>query len=147
MAWCPRGVRRRPLSSSHDLGHNTPWGYNPTMQAVEGFVRTERADLYLARLSQHASQMQRHFGDLSEKRHEVGQPPRVERVRSSGGDATLKFTGGRCVLWAQPEGLRLRVEAQDQRDLRRLQDGVDQRLRTLGTRDGLRVAWRDAEIA
>lgn len=103
-------------------------------------------DRYLARLSRHASQMNRHFGRRPETRHEDGGAPRVSGVETSASETVLTFGEGRCLIWARPEGLRLRVEARDDKGLRRLEEGIAKRLQTFGSRDRLSIAWRkDAE--
>ncbi len=108
--------------------------------SAEALVKTDQADRYLAQLSRHASQMSRRFGPVG-KGHQVASPPRVSRVDSSDAAATLTFAEGRCLVWARPDGLKFRVEAEDDTSLRRLQDGVANRLETLGSTDQLQVAW------
>jgi hypothetical protein len=108
--------------------------------SAEALVRTEHADRYIAQLTRHAHQMGRHFGSVG-KRHPDGAPPQVSSVESSDAQATLTFAEGRCLVWARPDGLKLRVEAGDDQRLRRLEDGVAKRIQTLGSRERLEVQW------
>lgn len=110
--------------------------------SAEAFVSTQHSDRYLARLSRHASQMNQHFGRRPETRHEGGGAPRVRGVETSASEAVLTLGEGRCLIWARPEGLRLRVEAKDDNGLRRLEEGIAKRLQTFGSRDRLNIAWR-----
>jgi hypothetical protein len=115
------------------------------MVTSEAFVKTGRADRYLAQLARHAGQMQRHFGNDPGGRHDAGEPPSVEEVEASGAEATLTFAGGSCLISARPQGLQLRLEAEEEESLRRLQDGVGKRLETLGTKDLLKVVWSGSQ--
>lgn len=115
------------------------------MRTAEAFVTTERPDRYLVQLTRHAGQMQRHFGHAAEAPHEAGEHPAIEGVETSDVDATLRFAGGRCLIRTRPQGLHLRVEAEDEQSLRRVQEGVGKRLETLGTKDRLQVIWNSPE--
>lgn len=110
----------------------------PTAQAQ---IPTERASRYL-------DQFCRHLGRMSRMRHRVptghrGQaPPPVQHVDWTDSSGTIRFTHGTCTLQATPTALTLRVDADDEDNLRQLQDGITRRLETIGRRDHFTVDWQ-----
>lgn len=113
-------------------------------------VRTERAARYLTQLAGHTTRMSHGIRTLH-RRHEHGDgdgaaPPEVRRVEGSETRTVIDFGRGRCTVHATGEGLTLRAEAEDARQLQRIQDGVAKRLERIGRRDGLTVTWRPGPV-
>jgi hypothetical protein len=106
------------------------------MPIAEASVSTGRASRYLVQLCRHADQMRR-------IRHGGG--PRVDNVEYSETVGVVRFTDGVWTLQASTDTLTLRIEAADDDGLRRLQDGIATRLRTIGRRDKLTLVWHHAE--
>ncbi len=108
----------------------------------EARVATERAARYLAQLGRHADRMGRSAlaGRLT-RAHGGGTPPAVRHAEASGSRGTIDLGWGRCLLEATEDTLVLRAEAEDEEQLRRVQDGVAARLETIGRRDRLTVVW------
>ena len=102
------------------------------MPTIEGHVPTERASRYLQQLCSHASRM-RHFG------HGAHRGPSAEATS----DTTGRITRGsaRCDLTAGPTALALHLTADDEEQLRGLQEAVTRTLERVGRRDGLKVVW------
>ena len=106
-------------------------------------IPTERADRYLGQLC-------RHLGQMSRMRHRTptgpgGQPPAITHVDRSDTTGTIRFAQGTCTLEAAADALTVRVEAEDEDTLRRLQDGIARRLETIGRRDHLTVRWQRSD--
>ncbi|MEY9926239.1 hypothetical protein ABH926_000861 [Catenulispora sp. GP43] len=96
------------------------------MPTVNGHIATDRASRYLQQLCSHASRM-RHAG------------PRTEATS----DTTGRITRGTaaCELTAGPTALWLRITAEDEEQLKGLQEAVTRTLERVGRRDGLTVVW------
>jgi hypothetical protein len=118
------------------------------MPTTEARVATSRAGRYLAQLCGHLSRMggmrhrppTRHVGGQT---HDGGhRPPQVEHVDYSDTYGTVRFAGGLCTLHATSDTLTLRIDADDEDALRRIQNGVSARLEKIGRRDQLTVTWR-----
>jgi hypothetical protein len=71
-----------------------------------------------------------------------GQPPTIDHVDWSDDSGTIRFSGGTCTVSATPDTLTVRIDADDEDALQRLQDGVTRRLETVGRRDHLKVRWQ-----
>lgn len=99
------------------------------MPTAEAFIATDRASRYLQQLYSHSSRIH-HFGHGT---------PQAEAIS----DAAARITRGtaRCDLTAGPTGLTLRVTADDEEQLRALQEAVTRTLERVGWRDGLKVVW------
>lgn len=69
-------------------------------------------------------------------------PPAVEDVDYSDTYGVIRFAGGRFTLQATSDTLRLRLEADDEDTLQRLQSGITARLEKIARRDGLTVTWQ-----
>jgi hypothetical protein len=102
------------------------------MPTAETHVPTERATRYLQQLCSHASRMRHGHG-----RNHAG--PSAEATS----DTTGRITRGTaiCDLTATPTGLALRALADDEEQLRDLQEAVTRTLERVGRRDGLKVVW------
>lgn len=103
------------------------------MPTAEAVVPTERAARYLRQLCSHASRMRHGHG-----RGHAG--PRAEATS----DTTGRITRGTaiCELTATPANLILRASADDEEQLRGLQEAVTRTVERIGRRDGLIVVWR-----
>lgn len=113
------------------------------MPTTEAHVPTERASRYLVQLCQHLGQMSR-MRHRPPVRSGSQAPPAVQHVDWSDTTGTIRFAQGTCTLHATTDGLTLRVEADDEDTLRRLQEGIARRLDTIGRRDHLTVHWQQA---
>jgi hypothetical protein len=114
------------------------------MPTAEASVTTDRASRYLVQLCGHAEQMRR-MRHRPSKGH--GDRPGVGHVDYSDTAGTVRFDDGLLVLRASADALTLRIEAGDEDGLRRLQDGIAGRLRTIGRRDRLTLTWHEVETA
>lgn len=121
------------------------------MPTAEARVGTDRADRYLAQLCGHLGRMtetrhRRPARQAGGRPHDDGhRPPQVEHVDRSGRHGTVRFADGVCTLHATSDALVLRVDADDEDALRRLQNGVAGRLEKIGRRDRLTVTWSRPE--
>lgn len=130
------------------------------MLTSEARIPTTRASRYLAQLCKHTGQLgqlgqlghrMRHrpqgHGDGDGHRDGHGAasgPPNVQRAEWSDTEGTIDFGQGRCSLRATADALVLRVEADDPRQLQRIQAGIARRLERIGRRDELVVMWGQA---
>jgi hypothetical protein len=96
------------------------------MPTAEAHIPTDRAARYLQQLCSHASRIG-HAG------------PRTEATSGTTGRITLG--DAYCDLTAEPAALTLRVTADDEQQLRGLQEAVTRTLERVGRRDGLAVVW------
>lgn len=103
------------------------------MPTAEADVPTERASRYLQQLCSHARRMRHGHG-----RGHAG--PSAEATS----DTTGRITRGTaiCDLTATPANLILRACADDEEQLRSLQEAVTRTVERIGRRDGLTVVWR-----
>lgn len=112
------------------------------MPTAEARVTTARASRYLVQLCRHLSQM-RSMRHRPPTAHSGGQlPPEIQDVDYSDTYGTITFANGQCTLAATPQTLTLRVEAEDEETLERLQKGIGGRIEKIGRRDQLTVAWQ-----
>jgi hypothetical protein len=94
-------------------------------------IETERPSRYLVQLCRHASAMDGAHGHTG---------VRAEWSETHG---TVHFgQWGRCVLDAEAGTLTVRVEADDEDGLRRIQEVVSRDLDRFGRRDRLAVDWQ-----
>ncbi|MFF3446616.1 DUF2218 domain-containing protein [Streptomyces sp. NPDC002667] len=113
------------------------------MPTAETRLATDRASRYLVQLC-------RHLGRMTHMSHrppggghgEGGTQPEVRHVEFTDTHATVHFAEGLWTLDATADALTLRVDADDEDALRRLQDGIAARIEKIGRRDGLRAQWR-----
>ncbi|MFF3462621.1 DUF2218 domain-containing protein [Streptomyces sp. NPDC001984] len=112
------------------------------MPTAEARVRTDRASRYLTQLCRHLGQMgrMRHRSPVGHGGGEM--PPEIRHVEYSDTDGIIRFAEGRCTLQARSDTLTLRVEADDEDTLQRLQDGIAGRIEKIGRRDRLKVNWQ-----
>lgn len=118
------------------------------MLTSETRVHTDRAARYLTQLCDHGGKM--HLAAFhrrpSHQSHDTGDsPPTVQHAQSTststGTDGVIDFGWGRCTLHATAEELVLTAQAEQEQDLRRVQDGIATRLQRIGRRDRLTVVW------
>jgi hypothetical protein len=111
------------------------------MPSAHAHIPTERAGRYLAQLCRHLDQMAR-MPHRPPGRPNGHGPPTVESVDWSDTSGTISFSQGTCSVRATSDTLTVRVDADDQDSLRRLQAGIARRLDTIGRRDHLSVHWQ-----
>lgn len=111
------------------------------MLVAEARISTRRASRYSKQLCRHADQMRR-IRRQPAAGHSAGSAgPEVNHVDYFDAVAAVQFADGRLTMQATADTLTLRVEAADDDALRRLQDGVANRLQTIGRRDQLATTW------
>jgi|SRR6266700_852389 len=114
------------------------------MPTADAQIPTERASRYLTQLC-------RHLGQMSRMRHQLPtrpggrRPPTVDQTDWSDTAGTIHFSQGTCTLSATSDTLTVRIDADDEDTLQRLQDGVARRLETIGRRDHLTVRWQRSD--
>lgn len=116
------------------------------MHKAEARIVTEHAARYLAQLSRHATKMGEHLGSdhLARTRHAGDAPPPILHVECSDTFSTIRFGEGQCTLQADDNALLLRVEADTEMALRRLQEGIAHRLEVFGHREHLTIRWQSS---
>lgn len=109
------------------------------MPTAEAHVATERASRYLRQMCSHASRLRHGLGHSHSRGHSQAAP-----TAEATSDTTARITRGSavCELTAHPTALALRVTADDQDQLKALQEAVTRTLERIGRRDGLTVVWR-----
>ncbi|MBY8882016.1 DUF2218 domain-containing protein [Actinacidiphila acidipaludis] len=112
------------------------------MPTAEAHLTTDRPSRYLVQLCRHLAQMNRmSHGPL--RGHGAGRTlPAVQHVDYTETHGVVRFAEGEWTLDATAETLCLRVEADDEQALQRLQDAISARIEKIGRRDGLEVQWR-----
>ena len=114
------------------------------MPTAETRLATDRASRYLVQLCRHLRQMPR-ISHRPPGGHGGGRmQPEVRHVEFTDTHGTVRFADGLWILDATADELTLRVDADDEKALRRLQDGIAARVEKIGRRDGLRVHWQRA---
>ena len=116
------------------------------MPKAEARIRTDRASRYLTQLCKHAARMPAlapgHRHDHRDG-HDEAQATTIPRhAEYSDTEGHIAFDQGRCTLRATSEELILLVEADDQRQLRLIQEGLSARLQRIGKRDQLTLTWQ-----
>lgn len=105
-------------------------------------VRTGRAPRYLTQLREHTSRMRT---ITHGERHAAPMPQHAESPGTgTGTGSVIDFGWGRCTMTATGDALLLTAEAEDPRQLQRLQDALTARLQQIGRRDRLTVTWQPA---
>ncbi|MDQ0381987.1 DUF2218 domain-containing protein [Amycolatopsis thermophila] len=110
------------------------------MPTADATISTNRASRYLTQLCRHLNQMSR-MRHRPAASHSGQAPPAVDNVDWSDTAGTIRFSTGTCTLQATPDTLTLRVDADDEDALNRLQQSIARRLETIGRRDRLTVHW------
>ncbi|MER7810363.1 DUF2218 domain-containing protein [Streptomyces sp900116325] len=112
------------------------------MPTAEAHIPTERASRYLVQFCRHLGQMSR-MRHQPPARHGGGDmPPTVQDVDYSDTCGVIRFKEGRFTLQATSDTLSLRVDADHEDTLQRLQNGITARLEKIGRRDQLTVTWQ-----
>lgn len=112
------------------------------MPTAEAHLATDRASRYLVQLCRHLGQMIR-MSHRPLGGHGKGRMmPAVQHVDYTGTHGTVRFAHGQWTLDATADTLTLRVDADDEEALRRLQDGIAARIEKIGRRDGLQAHWQ-----
>ena len=107
------------------------------MLTAEARIQTTKASRYLTQLCQHATKFSHRLRHL----HATQQRPEVLDVDWSDTHGTLDLSWGKCTLDADPTGLTVRVEADNEENLRRVQDIITTDIERFGRRDHVTVAW------
>jgi len=111
------------------------------MPASQARVPSDRARRYLAQLCEHGEKMSHRALHHVSRGGEDGDSPQARRAEHSDTDGIIDFGQGRCTLRATDTELLLRVEADDERHLRRIEGGIAARVERIGRRDKLSVTW------
>jgi hypothetical protein len=114
------------------------------MPTIETTVHTERAERYLAQFCKHATAMGGSGGHRP-RLHMHGRPGHVDMQAHAEWSETrgvITFApDGRCTMDADATTLTVRVEADDEEALVRIQDIVAQDLARFSSRDPLTLSW------
>ncbi|GAA3772975.1 hypothetical protein GCM10022403_005160 [Streptomyces coacervatus] len=129
------------------------------MPTAEAHVPTDRPSRYLVQLCKHFSNKGSHLSHRP-RNHGGGDGPDTARrhtapdidpsqisVEWSDTHGTVTLPWGTCDLRAAEGDLVLRVEADTEEDLRRLQDLLAMHLGRFGRRDQLQVEWQEPAAA
>ncbi|WP_433436586.1 DUF2218 domain-containing protein [Nonomuraea sp. CA-141351] len=112
------------------------------MPTVEAHITTDRAGRYLVQLCRHAAQMGHGFPTHPGRGpHMGGERPKDIKAEWSETEGTITADGATCFLQAAPGVLTLRIEAEDEDRLQRVQALVTRNLTRMGRRDNLTVDW------
>ena len=116
------------------------------MPKAEARIRTDRASRYLTQLCKHTARIAAlapgHRRDHRDGHDETRAMAIPRHAECSGTEGRIAFDQGRCTLRATSEELVLLVEADDQRQLRLIQEALSARLRRIGHRDQLTLTWQ-----
>lgn len=114
------------------------------MLTAETTIQTTNASRYLVQLCEHATKVGHGLRHLHTRMSHAR--PEVLAVDWSDTHGILTLSWGRCVLDADPTTLTVRVEADSEENLRRVQDLVAADLERFGRRDQLSVTWQQAVV-
>ncbi|MEV0173140.1 DUF2218 domain-containing protein [Streptomyces sp. NPDC050803] len=119
---------------------------------AEARVLTDRPGRYLTQLCKHFSNKGRHLGHRPRSHsgadHRTpGLDPEQIHVEWSDTHGVLRLPWGTCAMDAEPGALVLRVEADDEEGLRRLQELLAAHIGRFGRREELRVDWQGSGTA
>ncbi|MEV0742511.1 DUF2218 domain-containing protein [Streptomyces sp. NPDC050549] len=112
------------------------------MPTAEARIATERPSRYLVQLCKHFDNKGRHLIHRSRAHALPDVPTDQIHVAWTDGDGVLRLPWGQCTLRATPGLLRVRVEADGQENLGRLQDLVTTHVGRFSRCDPLRVDWQ-----
>ena len=118
------------------------------MLTAEARVETTRASRYLVQFCKHADSMSGHRGHGMHLGEALAH--RDVQVHAEWSDARGVVTfspWGQCTITADEAWLIFRVEANDEENLRQIQDIVTRDLGRFARRDGLTVTWQPASPA
>ncbi|MEU7838292.1 MULTISPECIES: DUF2218 domain-containing protein [unclassified Nonomuraea] len=118
------------------------------MPTSEATVKIERPSRYLTQLCRHAQQMGGRKGHQIPG-HLGHRPPaeRPQRVEAEWSDThgTITFDWGTCTVDATDDTLELRIEADDQENVRRIEELIARNLTRFTARDPVSVEWRSKD--
>jgi hypothetical protein len=123
-----------------DLGDRKPDTDGPSPLTAEARVQTPNASRYLVQLCQHATK----FSHRLRRLHGGGPRPEILGVDWTDTHGILDLSWGKCTLDADPATLTVRVDAEGEENLRRVQDIITADLERFGRRDGVTVTWQRA---
>lgn len=111
------------------------------MLTAEAVIATKHPERYLARLGKHAAKMGSSLGHRP-RAHASGRArPEVRHAEWSATSGTVELNWGGWTMQAAPGMLRLRAEAADTENLRRIQEMLTTRLENFGRRENLTITW------
>ncbi|WP_406118496.1 DUF2218 domain-containing protein [Streptomyces sp. NBC_00989] len=114
------------------------------MLTAEAHIPTDRPGRYLVQLCKHFANKGRHLTHRPRTHTLPELRPDQIQVEWTDSDGTLRLPWGQCTLHAAPGTLRVRIEADDQENLERLQDLVSTHIGRFSRRDPLRVEWQSS---
>ena len=114
---------------------------------AEARILTDRASRYLVQLCKHFANKGRHLTHRPRTHTLPELRPDQIQVEWTDSDGTLRLPWGQCTLRALPGALLVRVEADGQKNLERLEDLVSTHIGRFSRRDPLRVEWRSSGAA
>jgi hypothetical protein len=112
------------------------------MPTAEAHIPTERASRYLVQFCRHLGQMSRMRHEPPARHGDGETPPTVQHVDYSDTCGVIRFDEGQFTLQATSDILSLRIDADNEDTLQRLQNGITARLEKIGRRDQLTVTWQ-----
>ncbi len=118
------------------------------MLTAEAHVETTRASRYLVQFCKHADSMSGHRGHGMHLGEALAR--RDVQVHADWSDTRGVVTfspWGRCAISADEDLLTFRIEADDEENLRQIQDIITRDLGRFARRDGLTVTWQPAAPA
>jgi len=115
------------------------------MPTAEAVVQTPDPSRYLARLRNHTGKMRAHPGHRQRRHDGGGTPPEIQHAEWSATTGTVTTNWGRWTVQATAGTLRLCAEADDEQNLRRIQDMLARRLESFGRREQLTLTWQPPE--
>ena len=114
------------------------------MLTAEAVVQTPNPGRYLARLRGHAGKMGTRHGHRPRRHGRSSTPPEIRHTEWSGTSGTVNLNWGQWTVQATAGTLRLRAEAADTENLRRIQHMLTTRLENFGRRENLTITWQPA---
>jgi hypothetical protein len=118
------------------------------MLTAEAHVGTTRASRYLIQFCKHADAMSGHRGHGTHLGEALAR--RDVQVHADWSDTRGVVTfspWGQCTITADEATLTFRAEANDEENLRQIQDIITRDLDRFARRDGLTVTWQPAALA
>jgi len=112
------------------------------MLTAEAHVQTEYPGRYLARLRGHVGKMDPHLRHRVRRHRNGGSPPEIRHTEWSATGGTVTLNWGQWTVQTTTDTIRLRAEAADGENLRRIQDMLTTRLENLGRREHLKITWQ-----
>jgi hypothetical protein len=113
------------------------------MLTAETTIQTANARRFLVQLCKHATKVGHGLRHLHSRMAHAR--PEVLNVDWSNTHGTLDLSWGQCTLDADPTTLTVRVEADGEENLRRVQDLITADLERFGRREQVSVTWQQVQ--